>query len=155
MSYIQDILRLIDELHEMLPPSKGNYRPLGSIPRHTYYKSLNRLEMRGLVKKKKKQNKSIVFAVTEKGKDLLKEQTKKVRRNDGYSTLIIFDIPEDKRRARNLFRRYLIRNAFVILQKSVLISGNKPSPEIFKLAKELKISPFITILSGKIDHLKM
>lgn len=155
MSYTKAILKLLDELHEILPPSKGNYRSLGNIPKQTFYKSLNRLEARDLIKRKKKPNNQTFFVLTEKGKKLISKPSQKTRRVDGYSTLVIFDIPEDKRRARDIFRRYLLKNGFTLLQKSVLITGNKPMPEMFELSRELKISAFVTTLSGRIDHLKI
>lgn len=116
-----------------------------------YYKAVNQLEKEGLVKKKKV-GKYVTFKITEEGRAALRKRIKPDRRTDGFSTVIIFDIPEDKHGARNAFRRYLVRNGFMLMQKSVLIGPYKFSAEIKDLGRELGISQFITVLTAKVDR---
>lgn len=117
-----------------------------------YYSTLSRLEKDGLINKKKS-GKYVSFKITETGKRFLKRRSKMVKRADGFSTVVVFDIPENRHTARNNFRRYLIRNGFLQLQKSVLIGPYKFSTEIKDLAREMDILSFITILSARIDRI--
>lgn len=123
------------------------------FPRTTYYYNLRKFEKKGLIKKQQKKLKSN-FVLTAKGKELIHkpQPAKKIARKDGLSTVVIFDIPEDQRRERNIFRRYLIRNGYVQIQKSVLISPLTVTAELKDLLLELKIKQCVTIISGRIDH---
>lgn len=123
-----------------------------SIPRTTYYYNLRRFEQKGLLKKKPGSKEKSRLVLTEMGRACLKRNPLKQRRTDGLSTLVIFDIPESKHRERNIFRRYLIRQGYTLIQKSVLISPFKISPELKELAQELKITNYITTLSAKINQ---
>ncbi|MFH0960253.1 MAG: hypothetical protein V1897_16290, partial [Pseudomonadota bacterium] len=100
-----------------------------------------------------KKNSKSVYILTNKGKQLLAKPKKIDRRSDGFSTLIIFDIPENKSKERFIFRRYLVRNGYTQLQKSVLISPDKFDPDTKDLIQELGIKPFVTVISGKVDYL--
>ncbi|OGE82133.1 MAG: CRISPR-associated endonuclease Cas2 [Candidatus Doudnabacteria bacterium RIFCSPLOWO2_01_FULL_44_21] len=120
-------------------------------PRSTYYHRLNKFEMQGLVKRKQHRKYGNPFVVTQKGRTLLHKPSIQKRRSDGFSSIIIFDIPEDKHRERNIFRRYLKRNGYTLIQKSVLISPLEISRELEELMEELKIRPYVTKISGKIN----
>ena len=115
------------------------------------YVALGRLEKRGLVKKKKRGG-YVKYAITEAGKNLLAKRVPLKKRHDGFSTVVIFDIPEDKHGARDTFRRYLITKGFIALQKSVFLGPYYLSTQTTELARELKINSFITVLSAKIDR---
>lgn len=119
----------------------------------TFYQSLNRLNDRGLIQKKKNKDNQEIYVITPLGKKLLYKPAIKIPRADGFSTLIAFDIPESQKRERNIFRRYLIRNGFTLIQKSLLVSPLKLSKELLELAQELKIRPYIKIISGRFDYL--
>jgi DNA-binding transcriptional regulator PaaX len=154
MSFIQDLLWLIDELGELLPENKLHYRSVAQSNRPLYYKSLSRLEQQGYIKRSKKKSRT-VFVITPSGKKLLSKRVKQHPRRDGLSTLIAYDIPSEKNRERTIFRRYLIKNGFTLIQKSLLVSPNQMDADIIGLARELKIVQYMKIISGKFDYYKL
>lgn len=147
-----DLLEYIRDAGELLPgfletPHMHALR----LKRATYYGSLRQLERKEFIKKVSA-DKQIKFVITEKGKKILRLPVKKERRTDGHSTIVIFDIPSEKNRERTIFRRFLIRNGYTLIQKSVLIAPLKISLEAKDLIDELKIKSFVTVISGKINQ---
>ena len=71
----------------------------------------------------------------------------KSKRRDGKWRLIIFDIPEKKKSARDVFRRKLLELGMIRLQDSVFVSAFPCKNEIDFLANFLGISDFITLVS--------
>jgi len=118
------------------------------MPRSSYYGKLRKFEHLNLVKQSQKTGPS-TFVLTEKGKQLFRSALKRKKRNDGLSTLIIFDIPIKFNRERTTFRRFLNRHGYTLIQKSALIGPWEISSQIRDLAKELKISDHITIFGVK------
>ncbi len=76
-------------------------------------------------------------------------QIKKPNKWDGLWRLIIFDIPEDKRLAREIFRRKLRDLEFTLLQKSVFVSRYPCKDEIDFLRHILEIAPFVHYVVAK------
>jgi CRISPR-associated endonuclease Cas2 len=139
-------------LEEIIFTPYGKLR-IGGVPRTTYYHKLERYERHGLVKKVRKKYGNH-YILTEKAKQLRKNPRIKINRTDDLSTIIMFDIPEEKHKARDTFRRFLLKNGYTHLQKSVFISPFKIFGELKDLAKELKIDRDITVISGKVDQTK-
>lgn len=152
MSFIDELLELISTVGGIMPHYKSYPYRFGGKP-VTFYKSLERLEQRKLIMRKNNKQHQEILIITAKGQRLLHKPTTKTKRADGFSTIVTFDIPEEKRKARNTLRRYLIRNGFTLIQKSLLISPNKVHSELIELIQELKIKPFVKIISGKIDYI--
>ena len=92
-----------------------------SLTRAGYQKRLRRFENHGLLKKKVT-SQGHVFEITPKARMLRSKAIVKKNRTDGLSTLIIFDIPEEKHNARDTFRRYLIRNGYTQIRESCFLS---------------------------------
>ena len=65
---------------------------------------------------------------------------------DGRWRLIIFDIPEESRDKRNLFRELLKRNSFVKLQASVFISPYALNREAIIYLRQSGLMKYIRIL---------
>src|SRR3989338_4849327 len=86
------------------------------VPKTTYYYKLRKFEKAGLIKKDRKKYANN-FLLTSKGKFLVNKKSVIKPRNDGFSTIVIFDIPEERGRERTIFRRYLLRNGYTQLQK--------------------------------------
>lgn len=153
----EELLFLIKDVGELIDTIV--FTPYGhlsiasmNVPRSTYYSALYTLERRGFIQKKKKGKKNI-YTLTPAG--IKKVNTKYedlIRRSDGLSTVILFDIPEEKSRQRVILRRYLIRNGYIQLQKSALISPYKITLELKDLLHQLNIRSHVTILSARIDH---
>lgn len=83
---------------------------------------------------------------------MLHKPVTKNHRSDGFSTIIIFDIPEEKSRQRTIFRRYLQKNGYTLLQKSVLIAPFALSRDVKELIEELDIRRHISVIDGKINY---
>lgn len=143
------ILRDLGELgYDIVTTPYGKLR-IGSEP--SYYRSVNSLVKNGLVTKVKTGRKN-KYSLTSKGIELIKDRRRKSnKRSDGFSSMIIFDIPEDMSRQRTIFRRFLVRNGYTLIQKSVLISLNFINKEIKDLARELNLEKYITSFSVKSD----
>lgn len=148
-----ELLELIETVGGLMPGTKGHYKSLGNMYMPTYYKSLERLEKRNLIKKKKNKYNQIAFVITEEGKRLLHKPKNLTPRNDGYSTIVAFDIPETHKKQRDTLRRYLLRNGYTLIQKSLFISRHKVHKELITLLKDLRLSSFVKIISGKIDYI--
>lgn len=120
-----------------------NKRDLGRI-----IKRLEKQEMISI----KKQGKQIAIEITEKGKRRLLEYDfenieLKSKRRDGKWRLVIFDIPEEKKSSRDVFRRKLLELDFIRLQDSVFASAFPCKNEIDFLCHYLEISDFVTLMS--------
>ena len=118
----------------------------------SYYRGLRELKDNKLVLKRKRYKK-IIYVLTEKGSRLLRKKHLPTKRHDGFSTIIIFDIPEEKSRQRTIFRRYLLRYGYTSLQTSVFISSYEISQEIKDLVQELNIAGYVNSFDGKMTFL--
>lgn len=80
-------------------------------------------------------------------------QIKKPKKWDGLWRIVIFDIPEDKKIARDALRRKLKSLGFIQLQKSVFIFPYDCQKEIELIKNTYEIWPYVTFLEAKkIDH---
>lgn len=77
------------------------------------------------------------FIINKKGKDFLEKNTKRqlknfepIINNSPKNLLLLYDIPENKKKERNWFRRTLIKFGFVMIQRSVWV-GPSPLPKEF------------------------
>lgn len=122
------------------------------MPRSTYYEKIRRFEKQGLLKRQKTQ-KGTNFIITQKAKYLRRRPAIKQSRKDGFSTLVIFDIPQEKRNARDTLRRYLIRNGYTLIRESCFLSPFKISADLSELLHELKLEKNVTILMAKVEYL--
>ncbi len=96
------------------------------------------------------ENGQIKITITDKGKTRLleynyDEMAIKKPKVDGKWRLVIFDIPEKRKRDRDSFRRKLLELGFIRLQDSVFASPYPCKEEIDFLANYLLISDFVTL----------
>lgn len=124
---------------------------LKHISRSGYHKKLKKFEDRGLIKAVSTDS-GRVFVITQKAKLLRRAATTKKLRGDGFSTLVIFDIPEDKHNARDTLRRYLVRNGYTQMQKSSFLSPFIISDDLKELISELKLQSNVQFFSVKLDR---
>jgi DNA-binding transcriptional regulator PaaX len=151
MSFKQELLDFIYEAGVLLPRLETPYGYTKRIRQATYYGTVYRLQKQKLIEKKKIRGKS-VFVLTDKAQRLYMKRPQMKPRTDGLGTIIIFDIPEQKRAARNKLRKYLLRNHFTLLQESVLISNYELMAELKELIRELGITQFVTLIHGKVAN---
>lgn len=130
--------------------SYGKLR-IRKMPERTYYYNLKKFEKNGLIKKVRKQY-GPVYVLTDKARHLRKRPSQKPNRTDELSTIVMFDIPEEKRKTRDSLRRYLLKNGYTQIQKSVFISPFKIFGELTEFIRELDIERHVTFISGKIDR---
>lgn len=120
-----------------------NRRDLGRI--------IKRLEKQEMITIKEKDGKTLI-EITEKGKRRLLEYDfqnieLKAKRRDGKWRLILFDIPEDKKANRNVFREKLEQIGCVRLQDSVFVSAFPCKDEVDFLCHFLEIPDCVTVVT--------
>lgn len=116
--------------------------------------AIKRLEKQELVSWAEKDG-EVALTLTESGKkktlqyniDTMK--IKKPDKWDGLWRVIVFDIPEDMRLARNMFRDKLKDWGFYRLQKSVFIYPFECKDEIDFLRHNLEITPHVQYILAK------
>lgn len=106
------------------------------------------------------ENKKYYFELTRKGKAHLKKvylrnlKIKRPKKWDGKFRMMIFDIPEDERKKRDLLRCGLRRIGFKIVQRSVYIYPFECKKEVDLICdwyevKKYKIYMLVDILEGE------
>ena len=95
----------------------------------------------------------ILYKLTSKGKyEILRLQFvlhMKVQRNKKWNRrfyLAIFDIPEEKKKYRDFFRKLLKQNGFRMLQQSVWMTRYNPRPPIDALLYYLKLAQYFELM---------
>jgi len=117
-------------------------------------KAISRLKENGLIEKQVKSDNEIIFQLTDQGKSFILESSQDVSAWDGKWRIVLFDIPEQKRVIRNLFRRNLKKWGFKPLQKSVWVSKHDVYTKLEGYIKELGIEKWVSIIeTNKISHI--
>ena len=110
------------------------------------YTLIDRLNKKGLLRKSRKEKK-LHLELTEKGKKYLEKHFMGSAESrppwDGKWRMIIFDIPEEKKRSRNLLRRYLNALGFGKVQRSVWISPLDLTAQTVSYVKKLQLSDYV------------
>ncbi len=110
--------------------------------------AFKRLRERGLIKEDKVDGSKVIFKLTELGKDALGTEFDESDW-DGKWRIVIFDIPEQKRIIRNLFRRRLKGWGFIRWQQSVWITKRNLTKELRLLIGDLKIEDWIAVIEAE------
>lgn len=108
--------------------------------------ALKRLREGGLIERIKLKN-DILIKLTDEGKALISDQSEE-KDWDGKWRVVIFDIPEEKRIIRNLFRRNLKKWGFKYLQKSVWISKRNIFDKLEAYIKDLGIEKWVMVMES-------
>ncbi|MBI4993784.1 CRISPR-associated endonuclease Cas2 [Candidatus Wolfebacteria bacterium] len=103
------------------------------IKEQTLRRTLSRLKKRGLI-----ENKNNIWKITQEGRNYLKEKSFLIAPHFGYlkikntkkDMIVIFDIPEIRKKQRNWLRKNLTALGFIMLQESVWF-GPSPLPKEF------------------------
>lgn len=122
--------------------------------------AIKRMEKQKLVSWSEKDG-ELELTLTEKGKKKILKynfdelKIKKTNRWDKKWRVVIFDIPEKERAARDIFRRKLKEMGFYQLQKSVFVSKYECEDEISFLSNSLEIARYVTYIEAlRIDGFK-
>lgn len=86
----------------------------------------------------------VIPKLTEKGLQRLRPYEAKHLRNNG-KLLVIFDVPEDRARARRAFRNLLRSLGFVMIQKSVWVTGYDHREIILETIKALDLGGYVEL----------
>ena len=151
-TFVEEVLYFIYEATKLLPlpfetPYQWSKRNRG-MSRPNYYASIFQLQKRGVLKITEKNNKKFV-QLTNKGQLevlLSKAQVAKTEKWDGKWRIIIYDIPEDSKPQRHLFRKLLRKNGFYKLQASVFISPYSLNKEALEYLKASGLINYIRII---------
>lgn len=108
---------------------------------------LSRLRNQGLISRKGTRRASI-WQITKQGKKFLRNhQLIEIPEKDGIARLVIFDIPENERKKRNILRAELISYSYQRLQKSVWIGWNALPEDFVDLIDKLDLQKHVHIFS--------
>lgn len=108
---------------------------------------IKRLRERGLIEQNIAED-AILVKLTELGRDTLGPKEVNEQDWDRKYRIVIFDIPEDKRRIRDLFRRRLKHWGFKIWQQSVWVTKNNITDKLRKSVTELGLEKWVAILES-------
>ena len=86
------------------------------------------------------------YISTLKGKTKILALIKKDKKWDGKWRIVIFDVPENKKKTRNKFRKSLFDLGFRMLQKSVWISPYNTADYVEELIEYYNAKPYIHYL---------
>lgn len=153
MSIIDELIVLLDDQDEM--SLKQVKEKLSQRSKQTISSTMGRLDARGWVRRKK-EKKEMFFKITSEGREEITLNLNRIREAeknkwDGSWLLVIFNIPEKMRKARDTFRKGLTELGFARIQGDLWVSFWDKKKVIKDLVKELKIDQFCT--SFKIDRL--
>lgn len=115
------------------------------------YDTVERVRRQGWLEKKVIED-QVFYSLTAKGRVkqlVFKLRTAKKQRGE-QSTILIFDIPEEKRTFRNFLRRLLQQMKFTMIQKSVFITPHVLPQEFYDLLKEMDLLRFVKVIEGRL-----
>lgn len=136
----------------------------GSVPKEIDRKNvavtIHRLKKRGFIEERLMED-EICIRLTQKGVEELEKRKRKREENrllnrkpteekwDGYFRVVVFDIPENNKRIRNVLRQTLKVLEFNPLQKSVWVSKRNYTEEFRRWVRDLRLSQFVLIFETK------
>lgn len=112
-------------------------------------KAIARLKKRGLIAQEKVEESGIILKLTDEGKTAAFLMSENRQDWDGKWRVVIWDIPEQKRIIRNLFRRNLKKWGFKHFQKSVWISKKNITDKLFGYIKDLGIEKWVWVFESE------
>lgn len=124
-----------------------HYRYKYGIPelkKSSLSQALSRLRLNGYIDREVREGK-VIFKLTTLGKDALGIDNEPW---DRKWRIVIFDIPENKRRIRDLFRRRLKAWGFKNWQQSVWLTKNNVTNKLRNLIRELEIDRWVAVVES-------
>jgi len=128
-----------------------SYFKEGNLDRRKFKKFLSYLESQKMITTAE-ENGQVTIRITEKGKikalkyEVETMEIKKPKKWDGKWRIVIFDIPKDKKMARDFLRWKLNDLGFIMLQKSVFIHPYPCTPEITFIKEFFEVTPYVKLL---------
>ena len=115
------------------------------VKKSSLHQTIRRLRIDGLIEQDKSDEGKIILKLTSAGSEMLGAH----EIWDGKYRIVIWDIPESKRRIRNLFRRKLKAWQFKSLQKSVWISKRNVTVPLRSFISELGIEKWVLVIESE------
>jgi len=137
------------------PRKRSDYKKWKKFDPNRLKQTVNRLKERGLISVAE-ENGKVVVKITKEGKkqvlkyDLEEMEIKRPVRWDGKWRFVIFDIPNKKRLASNIFRKKLKELGFFHLQRSIFVHPFPCEKEIKFLRVIWEIEPYVRLAT--VDH---
>jgi len=119
-----------------------------AVPTSQLSQAIKRLREKGFIKQDKINMGEVVLKLTDQGRDALGIEDN-AEQWDGKWRIVIWDIPEQKRIIRNLFRRNLKKWGFKHLQNSVWISKRNVYQKLMDYVKNLGIEQWVTVIEAE------
>lgn len=116
-----------------------------SQKKQNLYSTIYRMKEEGYIKVVEDRGKKRYIS-TLKGKTKILAYLKKDKKWDGKWRIVIFDVPETKKKMRNFFRQKLSDLGYRILQKSVWICPYNTADYVEELIEYCKAKPYIHYL---------
>lgn len=142
---VDGYIRVEDFLYNTHIYAKGYERHLN---KSALSKALRRLREKGLVETYALSDK-LAYKLTVAGQNLTAIRYFDEKNWDGIWRVVIFDIPENRRRIRRILRDRLKVWGFVPWQKSVWASQRNIARELDEIIKELQIEEWVIVLESK------
>ena len=111
-------------------------------------KAISRLKNKGYITWQETDDKKIIFKLTQEGKIALLLSQAQISDWDYRWRVVVFDIPEQKRKIRDLLRRNSKKWGFMPLQRSVWISKKDVTNHLINYVKDLKIEKWVYIFES-------
>ena len=119
-----------------------------NVPTSQLSQAIKRLREKGFIKQDKINMGEVVLKLTDQGRDALGIEDN-AEQWDGKWRIVIWDIPEQKRIIRNLFRRNLKKWGFKHLQNSVWTSKRNVYQKLMDYIKDLGIEQWVTVIEAE------
>lgn len=141
----------------LLPGSAAMFAPLAKkfkTRKHSFVKSLSALKRDRMIDFREEGNLSKII-ITDKGREKLLKydldtiEIKKPKKWDKIWRVVTFDVPEDKKAARNALRFKLKELRFCQLHKSVFVFPYPCLSEIQFIEEIFKVGPYINFIEAK------
>jgi CRISPR-associated endonuclease Cas2 len=126
----------------------GQMKSLLGIPQAkdaSLAESIRRLRKRGLIEEERNREGKIILRLTELGKAFLGKEGEW----DSKYRIVVWDIPESKRKIRNLLRRRLKGWGFVLWQRSVWVSKSNVTDKLRELIRDLGIEEWVAVIESE------
>lgn len=111
-------------------------------------RAIKRLREKGYIKAEKINSGDIILKLTDEGRTQILLSDVEVGQWDGKWRVVIFDIPEQKRIIRDLFRRNLKKWGFKHLQQSVWVTKKNVTDKLFGYIKDLGVEKWVWVFES-------
>lgn len=145
---VDGMVRANDYAYHSYIYAAGYDRPL---KQSALSQAIKRLREKGFIGEEVDEDK-VIIKLTDVGREVLGIDYFDEKEWDGGFTIVIFDIPENKKAIRDLLRRKLKKWRFVKWQKSVWVTKRKVAGKLREYIKELGISHWVVVIeSNNVD----